>query len=379
MINSQLKLILVILGSFLAQIVQVGVFPLFLATVLDDLGISLSTIGWYLSTQWCVVLLLAPVVPRFTAKFGLTNTNKLSGIITLIGLVLVQQGNDVFALLSACFVGAGLILRWIACDSLVVQLSLKGKIGRSIGLHEALMGFGIAVGPLLFAWFVLEDVHYASLVIILMSTMIFVLMQNEPKAKHNQKVFNLKLDELKLLQIALMIAVIGGFIETASVALLPFYFAVDGFSLVDSAWFVSAFGFGGTLLQLPLGYLVDKLGYTKVQLIACMFALLGIAVLFVVPSEFLTLYLTLFIFGGCVGAFNTLAVIQAGLQIEAQKSASAMAYIAICYTIGSVVGPLAVSGVLDTFPSAFFLGLYALIILGAGIWIILFSVNSKPS
>lgn len=362
MINSQRKLILVILGSFLAQIVQVGVFPLYLAQSLDKLNIPLATIGWYLGAQWLVVLLLAPIVPKLSAKLGLDNTNKLSGLVTIMGLLFIQVDSQSFALLATLCIGCGLILRWIACDTLVIKLSDKNRVGRSIGIHETLMGLGIAIGPLLFTWLELEGVFYAALILLSIATFNFFVIGNSQYAKHTQRIMGLKSPDLKVIHIALLLALAGGFIETSSVSLFPFYFRVDGFSLQSSAWFVSAFGFGGTLLQLPLGFLVDKLGYQSAQFIACLTALLALVSLFIAPSEFITLYVILFFFGGAVGAFNTLAVIQAGSKISTHKSASAMAYIAIFYTLGSVVGPVVTASILDGFATGLVLGVYGVIV-----------------
>jgi MFS family permease len=192
---------------------------------------------------------------------------------------------------------------------------------------------------------------------------VFMLLHNAQDEKQTEKTVNLQPCELKIIQVALLLALIGGFIETSSVSLLPFYFAVDGFSLQSSAWLVSSFGLGGTLLQLPLGFLVDKLGYSRAQLIACIVALIGLLGLFIAPIEFITLYLTVFFFGGAIGAFNTLAVIQVGSQIVSHKSASGMAYVAIFYTIGSVVGPIVISFTLDSFLSDFMLGVYAVLVI----------------
>lgn len=371
MIKNHQKLILVILGSFIAQIVQVGIFPIFLAQTLDQLDLPLSLIGWYLGAQWLVVLLLASFVPIFTAKYGLENTNKLSGFVTIVGLFLMQFGNERLVLLAAILVGLGLTLRWIACDTLVIKLSAKPKIGRSIGFHETLMGSGIAIGPLFFTVFGLQSVLYISLIIMIASTFVFILLGRDQHVVSTQETLILTKPDLRLIFIAFLLAGIGGFIETASVSLFPFYFESDGFSLQNSVWFVSAFGLGGTLLQLPLGVLVDKFGYRTTQLGACIVALAGILGLFIAPAKFITLYVVMFFFGGAIGAFNTLAVIQAGATFSIQKSASAMAYIAIFYTLGSVIGPIITALILADFSTIVVLRVYGVMVLAITLIIVL--------
>ena len=235
------RLFLVLFGSFFAQITQVGVFPLFLAQKLSEINVSLSTIGWVVGSQWVAVLIFAPFIPRFMSKISLETFNQLSGGITLIGLLLITTNNPVLIMLSAPFLGVGLIQRWVACDVLVVRLSPKEKMGRMIGIHETLMGFAIAVGPLMFAWFNLNQVLMIALLITAVSTLLFFLM-GKTESTEQIKDSPLIRADFFLIQIALIAALAGGFIETAAVAFFPFYFEGNGFPLMESALFIASFG-----------------------------------------------------------------------------------------------------------------------------------------
>ena len=53
--------------------------------------------------------------------------------------------------------------------------------------------------------------------------------------------------------------------------------------------------------------------------------------------------------GGAAGGFNTLAVIQAGRDLERSTIPSAMAAIAMLYTLGSIAGPV-ISGAMIELP-----------------------------
>lgn len=362
MFNSKKRFILILIGSFLSQIVQVGIFPLFLAQKLAVADVSLSVIGWFLALQWVAVLGIAPLVPAISRKIGLVNINKASGVQTLLGLLCLTSDDLALAMCASALVGSGLILRWIACDTLIVKLSTPTKVGRLIGAHETLMGFGIAVGPLLFTVFVLDQIFYAAVIIILFSSLAFFLNVNQFRTAEDRQNTSFKKSDFLFYKITFLIALVGGFIETAAVALFPFYFAFDGFSLQQSAWFISAFGLGGTILQLPLGFLVDRIGYGNAQLAACSAGILAILGLFISPSSFVTVYSILFIFGGAVGAFNTLAVIQAGSQVSENKSASAMTYIAMSYTVGSIFGPIITANILSAFSGDMLLLIYAVLI-----------------
>ncbi len=340
---------IIFIGSFLAQTVQVGIFSLFLAQKLNVMGVPLSIIGWFIGIQWATVLVLAPFVPRLGNYISLNKQNLLSGFITFSGLCFAFGSHLLSLAAAAILVGAGLVMRWVACDALVVQLSEDSTVGRSIGIHEALMGFGIAVGPLFFTSLELEHVLYATVLVIAFSTAVFMFVRENQLNHEDQQHISLKPKDFLFIKIALVAALVGGLIEMAAVSLFPFYFSVDGFSLYESALFISAFGLGGTLLQLPLGFLADKVGYRQAQCMVCIIALFGIVGLYFSPPVFASMYAILFLFGGAIGAFNTLAVIQAGSELDIRKMASGMAYIAAFYTFGGIVGPIITASILQEF------------------------------
>ena len=356
------RLSLVIIGSFFAQIVQVGVFPLFLAQKLNELDVSLPTIGWVVGSQWFAVLIIALFIPRFMSKISLEMFNRLSGALTLVGLLLIATNQLYLIMLSAPFIGAGLIQRWVACDVLVVRLSPKNKMGRMIGIHETLMGFAIAVGPLMFAWLDLDQVLIATLFIAAISTWLFFLIGKNKFIDETEDAPLLRVDFF-IIQIALIAALTGGFIETAAVAFFPFYFEESGFPLMESALFVSSFGLGGTLLQLPLGILADKIGYRFAQFLVSIIALASLSLTVMYGTSFPIMIAVLFLLGGAVGAFNTLAVLQAGAQISAKKSAAAMAAIAFAYTLGGILGPVVSTWTLEHYSQSIVIFVYSGIIL----------------
>ena len=146
-------------ASLLFQIIQVGVFPILIAQILSNQGVDGFTIGIFLAISWVAVLLVGPVVPRLIRQTGFNAANASSSLVTgsAVILLLISTAHPV-VLLSAILMGIGLIIRWVSCDSLVVELSSTKNRGRMIGLHEALMGLGIAIAPLLFVFFSLDGV-----------------------------------------------------------------------------------------------------------------------------------------------------------------------------------------------------------------------------
>lgn len=138
----------------------------------------------------------------------------------------------------------------------------------------------------------------------------------------------------------------AGFIETSSISFLSIFYLSVGYAVGAATAMLASFRLGNAILQLPLGWLVDK----KSPLFS--FALVGFVLLVCSTTLLFSLPIWMnaaivFIFGGCVGGLNTLAVLDAGAKGEHGQISTAMTFIAIFYTAGSVIGPIATGWVVS--------------------------------
>jgi MFS family permease len=329
--------------SALSQIVQIGTVTPLLSLSLEQQGVEPAKIGVIVSASWLAILLLYKWVPRLLAHLGLVKINLLSAVLTvgaLIGMTLTHHLGLIFALNFV--LGIGLILRWIACDTWIVAVASKDERGRAIGVHETLMGLGIAVGPLLLVVFGVGSAtpYYACAVIVLLSGLLALTLKpydtqpQTPAEKRHGKLFS-------LIPTALCGAFIAGFAETSSVSFLAGYSLSAGYLLTAATLLISVFGIGGTLLQLPIGWMADRSSYKIGQLVCGLILLLGtFAIPFSQPLPWLAT-LIVFLWGGAIGGMNTLAVIEAGDRVGEHQVSTAMTAIAMFYTLGSVLGPIA--------------------------------------
>lgn len=329
--------------SALSQIVQIGTVTPLLSLSLERQGVEPAKIGVIVSASWLAILLLYKWVPRLLAYQGLVRTNILSAVLTiaaLIGMTLTTHLVLIFSL--NVLLGIGLILRWIACDTWIVAVASKDERGRAIGVHETLMGLGIAVGPLLLIVFGVGSAapYYACAVMVLMSGALALTLKTydtQPKTpveKRHGKMF-------RVIPTALCAAFIAGFSETSSVSFLAGYSLSAGYLLTAATLLISVFGIGGTALQLPIGWLADRSSYKVGQLVCSLILLLGtLAIPLSQPLPWLAAIIV-FLWGGAIGGMNTLAVIEAGGRVGEHQVSTAMTSIEIFYTLGSVLGPIA--------------------------------------
>lgn len=339
---------LLFLGSLVFQIVQIGCYPILIAQSLVRDGYSSYVVGLFTSISWITIVVLGPVVPAVIARIGYRSTSVLAFVSAVSGLyLLVIAGNLYWYFASAILTGFGLILRWINCDTLVIEMSNAGARGRLIGLHEALMGLGIALGPLLFVIAGLDHVAWIAIALIVIAQLAFQATGIGKVAHHGAgSGGKVPATVYLLIAVALAAAFVSGFVESSAIALLPLHFASFGYPLASSAILVSAFGFGGTLLQPPLGYLSDRMGYKLAQALCAAAVALSCVIVAVVPLNLPVMLGALFVLGAGAGGLNTLAVIEAGQTLKGPEIPASMTAIAILYTLGGVFGPVASASVL---------------------------------
>ncbi len=138
------------------------------------------------------------------------------------------------------------------------------------------MGLGIAVGPLLLVVFGVQGPapYYACAVLICMSAALALNLKGHdcqpqtPREKHRGQLF-------RTIPVALCGAFLAGFAETSSLSFLAGYSLSAGYLLTAATLLVTAFGAGGTLLQLPIGWLADKSSYKNSQRMCGLLLLAG--------------------------------------------------------------------------------------------------------
>jgi MFS family permease len=338
--------------SFLAQIVQIGTVPALMALRLNATHQSPLIVGTVAGAPWLAILVLGQWAPRVLSRCGFITTNRIA--LSLSGLALLSalyETAPALLFLSNFVFGIGLILRWVACDTWILWAAPEAVRGRAVGTHETLMGCGIAAGPLLIAvtgfsgaaplWGCIALLACSGATLFFLSD-----CDGHPEASGGTQ----RLAALRVVPAALMAGFVAGFVETSSISFLPILSDHRLLALSVTA-VLAGFGTGGTLLQLPLGWLADKVGFRKAQLITAGTIGIGALALPWLSSHPVLLFALLFCWGGAAGGMNTLAVIEVGQRITGSGLSTGLLAVALAYTVGSVSGPVLTGWATALFPA----------------------------
>ena len=327
--------------SFLAQIVQIGTFPALMALRLNAAHHSPLVVGLVAGAPWLAILLLGHWAPRVLSRLGFIAATQTALGLSVVALASSLYATDPVLLFASNFVfGIGLIVRWVACDTWIVWAAPEDIRGRAIGTHETLMGCGIAMGPLLIAltgssgtiplWSCIGLLAVAALTLTTLTR-----SDGHPQAAERAQ----RLAALRIVPAALMAGLVAGFVETSSISFLPILSSKHLFAL-DVMAVLGGFGAGGTILQLPLGWMADKLGFRVAQLVTASVVGIGALALPWVGPHAGLLFCVLFLWGGAAGGLNTLAVIEVGHRITGAGLSTGLLAVALAYTVGSTIGPV---------------------------------------
>jgi MFS family permease len=339
--------------SFLSQIVQIGTISALLALRLNAAHQSPLTIGAVAAAPRIAILLVGQWAPWVLSRWGFVTTNRIALGLSVVAVVsALPETNPMLLFMSNFVFGVGLILRWVACDTWIVWAAPDHIRGRAIGTHETLMGCGIAAGPLVIAitgysggWPL-----WSCIGLLILSSGALALLHGSDGHPEIPERAN-RLGVLRIVPTALTAGFVAGFVETSSISFLPLLSDRHVLALGVTA-VLGGFGAGGTLLQMPLGWLADKAGIRVAKFLTAGAVALGALALPVVGHHAGLLLPLLFIWGGAAGGMNTLAVIEVGQRIDGAGMSTGLMAVALAYTVGSVTGPVLTGGITSRIPAS---------------------------
>ncbi len=320
-----------------------------LSLVLDAQGISKTVIGLSIVAQASAGVLLAPIIPRLILRAGAARVMQQATLLaagTLIALGLVQ---NVYAWFPMRFLlGAAAALLWSASEIVINELADDDWRGRIIGVYGSAGAAGFALGPIVLIMTgtggLLPFVVTAALVLVAGLPLLWLRIESvtESHGDHPSllRIFRL-VPDIMLLNLAYAAAV------EAFLAFFPLFGLHIGLNEARSLSLLAIFALGGVVLQLPLGWLADRMHRHKLLLICVVITMIGFLVLPQVVSLRASGPVFLFALGGVEGMIYALGVILLGQRFRGVELAAASVLFTGMWGAGTMLGPAIVGAGMD--------------------------------
>lgn len=314
---------------------------------LESWGYDSFAIGVMAATPAVGVLLGASLAGRLAARFGTTALMQaclLLGALSVALLALVQSYAVWVAL--RLFIGVALTVVFILGESWINQLAVEKWRGRLVALYGTGYALSQLSGPLLLTALGTDtdSGFWTGVGLLIGGSLILLGRSGAPRVDaHSASGRGLAVFCLKMPAIAWAVMLFAAF-EAMMLTLLPVYGLRQGFTQEVALFMVSVVVVGDAVLQLPIGWLADRI--SRQLLFRCCGLVLLVSSL-AIPALLHTalIWPLLVAFGASAGGLFTLSLILIGERYRDDELVRANAHVAQLWGIGCLIGPLTTGAV----------------------------------
>jgi MFS family permease len=128
-------------------------------------------------------------------------------------------------------------------------------------------------------------------------------------------------------------------IETAGLSFLPLYAIAQGWTEAGGTRLISCLMFGAILLQLPIGWLGDRMDRRRLAIVLGLVATGGALVWPLVLHDPWIAYPLLFVWGGVFAGIYTLMMAIVGSRFQGTELVGIYAVMGLVWGVGALLGP----------------------------------------
>ncbi len=305
-------------------------------------GYDSFAIGVMAATPAIGVLLGAVITRRLAARFGSAELMRwclLSAAVSVALQALVQSYPVWLGL--RLLIGVALTVVFILGESWINQLVVDAWRGRLVALYGTGYALSQLSGPLLLNWLGVDGNQgfWLGTLLLIGGCLLLIGRTGAPKVDAQSASGRGLLDFCQRLPaIAWAVALFAAF-EGMVLTLLPIYALLQGFTAHDALLMASVVVIGDAALQLPIGWLADRIPRAGL-FVGCgvVLALSSAAIPSVLHGP--ALWPMLVVFGASAGGLFTLALIMIGENFRDDALVRANTHVAQLWGLGCLFGPL---------------------------------------
>ena len=322
------------------------------AQLLIESGMTETLVGANAAMHAVGVLMIAPFLSQLSIRYQPKR---------LIVVALLMSGICLFAFPwmpsvwlwfpLRLILGVAAEILFVLTETWASELSTDSNRGRVMATYTASLSLGFAGGPLILSYTGFDGLlPFAVGTIIAMAALLVINMPGLRQPAMVSHGHSNILRMMRLSPIAMGTTALNSAIETAGLSFLGIYAVRLGWSETDGAQLITVLMIGAIILQLPIGWLADKVN--RIGLMIGLTALSAISAFLwplMLTVEWLA-YPALFIWGGLfVGIYTTMLAI-IGSQFRGADLVNIYAAMGLLWGAGALFAPTLAGGFLDVLP-----------------------------
>jgi MFS family permease len=312
-----------------------------IALDLAERGATESVIGLNAAMHALGVLVIAPMLPRGVGRIGARRMVLGALVLAALVLALFPAVPGIWVWFPLRFMlGVASEALFTLSETWVSQLSEERTRARSMATYVAALSVGFALGPLILSGVGTEGAtsYLIGAALALAAALLIASPKVVAPVFPQQRPGNL-LRFLRLAPVAIAAEGLNAGIETAGLSFLPLYAMAQGWTEAGGTRLISCLMFGAILLQLPIGWLGDRMDRLRLA-IALGFVAVGGALLWpLVMNQPWIAYPLLFLWGGVFVGIYTLMMAVVGSRFAGTELVGIYAVMGLVWGMGALLGP----------------------------------------
>jgi MFS family permease len=312
-----------------------------IALDLAKAGYGETAIGANAAMHALGVLLIAPFLPRLAFAWGgrrLAITALLAAAVLLAAFPAAPTLWLWFPLRIA--LGAASETLFVISETWLNQLAAERSRARTMAVYTAALSSGFALGPLIivavggegpWAFLIGAGLSLGACLLTLLAG------AKSPPMERPGPVTTMRY--LRLAPVAIAAVALNAALETAGLGLLALYAIGLGWSEDPATLLISTLMIGAILLQLPIGWLGDRMDRTRLVIILAALSTAGALIWPVALGEAWLAYPLLFLWGGAFAGIYTIMLTLVGERFRDAELVGIYAVMSVAWGLGALVGP----------------------------------------
>ncbi len=303
-------------------------------------GAGESLIGLNAAMHAVGVLIIATLLPKLAVRFG---PRKLI-VIALAASALILASFPYIAILWLWFplrllLGVAAEILLVLSETWTNDLSDDASRGRTMAIYMAALSLGFAGGPAILSVVGTGPIAYVvGAAIAAIAILPVIGPWTTPPAQMEASSHN-PLHYLKLAPIALATTVLNAAVETAGLSFIALYAGGMGWSEQQALWLVSTLMFGAIVLQLPIGWLADRMSRPRLVMALAIISALGALVWPWMLSQTWLAFGVVFLWGGIFVGIYTVMLTIVGSRFSGGDLVGVYAIMGLAWGVGALLGP----------------------------------------
>jgi MFS family permease len=286
------------------------------------------------------VLLIAPVLPGLAVRFGARGLIVAALVTTAVLLVLFPLVPAVWLWFPLRVVfGMGAEVLFVMSETWTNELSDDSVRGRTMAIYTASLSLGMVGGPALLSVLGARPLAYDVGAAVAAAAILFIAGpwvaspgQIDSPGANPFKYF-------RMAPIAVATTVLNAAVETAGLSFIALYATGMGWSATGAMRLISTLMLGAIILQLPIGWLADRMNPRRLALgLAVLSAVSALVWPWMLGQHWLA-YALIFVWGGLFVGIYTVMLTMVGSRFRGSDLVGIYAVMGLAWGGGALLGP----------------------------------------